>query len=266
MTASLFAAPYNYFTDENGAPLAGGKVYTYSAGTTTPKATYTDYTGVTPLSNPVVLDSAGRAEIWGTGSYKLEVTDSSGAPIYTTDNVSPSSSSGDMTKAVYDPASINEQLVGLTAVQNLTNKTINFGQSTLSHYDEDVWTPTIIAGTTPGTPTYSAQVGSYERIGRQVRASFKITLSGWTGSPAGSIQIGGLPFTSNNTANDVTVNAMAYSGITGLAASYYGMICLSDTNATTASVFSSTTNGVSPVTAAQLGTTPTLYGNIIYHV
>ena len=32
--------------------------------------------------------------------------------------------SGDMTKAVYDPASINEQLVGLIASQTLTNKTL----------------------------------------------------------------------------------------------------------------------------------------------
>lgn len=35
-----------------------------------------------------------------------------------------SGGSGDMTKAVYDPANIAEQLVGLTATQTLTNKTL----------------------------------------------------------------------------------------------------------------------------------------------
>ena len=35
------------------------------------------------------------------------------------------SSGGDMTKAVYDQANVNEQLVGLTANQSLTNKSIN---------------------------------------------------------------------------------------------------------------------------------------------
>tara|TARA_R110000764_G_scaffold72464_5_gene148657 strand:+ start:4080 stop:5786 length:1707 start_codon:yes stop_codon:yes gene_type:complete len=33
--------------------------------------------------------------------------------------------SGDMNKADYDPANINEQLVGTTAIQSLTNKTVN---------------------------------------------------------------------------------------------------------------------------------------------
>ena len=52
-----------YFT-ANGIPLVGGKVYTYSAGTTTPLATYTDAGGSTPNANPVVLDSRGEGSIW----------------------------------------------------------------------------------------------------------------------------------------------------------------------------------------------------------
>ena len=33
------------FFDNNGAPLTGGKLYTYAAGTTTPQATYTSISG-----------------------------------------------------------------------------------------------------------------------------------------------------------------------------------------------------------------------------
>ena len=56
------------FFDNNGNPLSGGKLYTYSAGTTTPQATYTSSSGAEFHTNPIVLDSAGRvpgsSEIW----------------------------------------------------------------------------------------------------------------------------------------------------------------------------------------------------------
>jgi hypothetical protein len=54
------------FFDNSGQVLTGGLIYTYLAGTTTPAVTYTSNTGVTPNSNPIVLDAAGRVpyEIW----------------------------------------------------------------------------------------------------------------------------------------------------------------------------------------------------------
>lgn len=58
------------FLDGNGSPLSGGSIYFYEPGTTTPKATYQDSGLTVPNSNPVILDSAGRATIWGNGSYR----------------------------------------------------------------------------------------------------------------------------------------------------------------------------------------------------
>jgi hypothetical protein len=52
------------FFDNNGIPLNGGQVSFFIAGTSTPKATYTDFTGTVPNSNPVILDSNGYADIW----------------------------------------------------------------------------------------------------------------------------------------------------------------------------------------------------------
>jgi|GEM_PF-6018317 len=85
--AVLMTPPYLQFLDENGDPLAGGKIQTYEAGTDTPKATYTDASGETEHENPVVLDSAGRAEIWLDGSYKFEIYDALDNLIRTVDNV-----------------------------------------------------------------------------------------------------------------------------------------------------------------------------------
>lgn len=74
--------------DSNGDPLAGGKLYTYEAGTTTPKTTYTDNSEGTANANPVILDSDGYANVWlGAGSYKFVLDDANDVNIYTVDNI-----------------------------------------------------------------------------------------------------------------------------------------------------------------------------------
>jgi len=76
------------FFAADGTPLVGGKLYTYAAGTTTPSATYTDSTGASANTNPIILDSRGEANVWLSGSlYKFELKDSVDALIWTVDNV-----------------------------------------------------------------------------------------------------------------------------------------------------------------------------------
>jgi hypothetical protein len=74
--------------DANGNPLAGGKLYSYAAGTTTPLATYTDATGGTPNTNPVELDANGEASVWlGSDAYKVVLQDATGAVLWTVDGI-----------------------------------------------------------------------------------------------------------------------------------------------------------------------------------
>jgi hypothetical protein len=61
--ATSFFDPLLRLFDEQGELLAGASVYTYEAGTTTPKASYQDLAGATPNTNPVVLDAGGSATI-----------------------------------------------------------------------------------------------------------------------------------------------------------------------------------------------------------
>ena len=64
--------PEIQYLDAAGKPLAGAKLCTYAAGTSTPLATYTDSTAGTPNTNPVVLNTAGRASVWvGPALYKF---------------------------------------------------------------------------------------------------------------------------------------------------------------------------------------------------
>lgn len=72
----------------NGQPLAGGKLYTYVSGTTTPQATYTNASLSTPNSNPVLLNARGEAQVWlGSGIYTLALHDASDVPIWSVDGV-----------------------------------------------------------------------------------------------------------------------------------------------------------------------------------
>jgi microcystin-dependent protein len=67
-----------YFTDNNGLPLSAGCVYFYIPGTLSPKATYQNSSQTVANTNPVQLDAAGRAIIYGTGTYRQIVKASGG--------------------------------------------------------------------------------------------------------------------------------------------------------------------------------------------
>lgn len=86
--AGLLPNPKFFLIDNNGDPAVGWKIYTYEAGTTTPKATYTDAAAGTSNTNPVVLDARGEADIWFDGTYNITVTDASDVTVYTADNYS----------------------------------------------------------------------------------------------------------------------------------------------------------------------------------
>lgn len=81
-TVSIIPPPETQFLDSNGAPLAGGSVSTFIPGTTTPSPTWQDSAGTIVNTNPIILDAAGRALIWGSGAYRFIVKDSLGNTIY----------------------------------------------------------------------------------------------------------------------------------------------------------------------------------------
>ena len=88
MSGTLSPVGKQYFTDDAGAPLSAGLVYTYSAGTVTPATTYSDVDLLVPNANPIVLDSAGRCTIYlAASNYKYMVYDSLSSLIWTQDNI-----------------------------------------------------------------------------------------------------------------------------------------------------------------------------------
>lgn len=87
-TLKLVYRPKFQAYNQGGFPLAGGKVYAYDAGTTTPRITYKDSDLTVPNTWPVVLNAQGQADIWpGEGPFKIVVTDADDVQLYTQDNM-----------------------------------------------------------------------------------------------------------------------------------------------------------------------------------
>lgn len=97
----LGIAPYikPYFPDDDGQPLAGGLLYTYETGTTTPKTAY-KYSGGTAHSNPIVLDSRGEipddAGLYLDSDipYRFRLERADATEVWTRDGVTPETDAG----------------------------------------------------------------------------------------------------------------------------------------------------------------------------
>lgn len=131
--------------DFNGQMLSGGKVYFYSAGTTSLKTIWTDAAESTEAANPVTLDAYGRAEVYADGTYKVRVTDSAGVVQMEVDNCEYKSSLSPASFTVTGPitaASLNVGtftanagiIASVTVSQAiLTNSTISLASITNSY-------------------------------------------------------------------------------------------------------------------------------------
>ena len=125
-TKTPLVSPHWIFNDNSGAACAGCSLYSYLAGTTTPTPTYTDSSGATQNTNPIILGTDGGASIWvGSPTIKLILQDTTGTTIWTADNIASSGGSN-----VCGPASTiqiaNSTVTGLTCDSLITiNKLIH---------------------------------------------------------------------------------------------------------------------------------------------
>jgi len=121
----LSPTPKQQIFGTDGKPLVGGKIYTYSAGTTTALATYTNFGGGTANTNPIILDSLGQASIWlaTTSSYKFSVYTSADVLLYTVDNITSPLDYGSLTTAFASPPPIGSTAPNTGAFTTLTATT-----------------------------------------------------------------------------------------------------------------------------------------------
>lgn len=89
MAGTIVNNPVVQFFDNNGNPLAGGKITTYLSNTTTPASTWQNE-GLSILNtNPIILNSRGEATIWLTPDiqYTFVLTDADNNLIQTVNDI-----------------------------------------------------------------------------------------------------------------------------------------------------------------------------------
>lgn len=92
MSKQFLGTRYQSFKND-GTVNASGKVYFYEPGTSTAKTTYSDSALTVANANPVILNSAGAADIWYDGNADVSVYDSSDVLIDSYSSINPASSS-----------------------------------------------------------------------------------------------------------------------------------------------------------------------------
>ena len=125
MTTYLTPSPKMQFFDANGNPLAGGKLYSYASGTSTPLVTYTDSTGLSANTNPIILDSRGEANVWlGGNNYTLTLKTATDVLIWSVDGVNGSFNSSNIS---YTPAGTGAVTTTVQAKLRQTVSVQDFG-------------------------------------------------------------------------------------------------------------------------------------------
>lgn len=101
-----FTFPRLQAFDSNGDPLAGGKLWFYTTGTTTPEDVFSNAALTTPATNPVVANSAGRfPDIYlSAATYKVVLTDEDDVVIWTADPVTRTPAASAFMQTVLDDA------------------------------------------------------------------------------------------------------------------------------------------------------------------
>lgn len=133
-------------------------------------------------------------------------------------------------------------------------------------YQQGTWVSSIIGSGGGGTFTLATAAGDYTKNGRVVTAMFRCVVSSITGTPSGSAQIGGLPFTAG------AYNSFGY-GVTGRVAgvtfpSGYTQlnIYVPAGNAYAALYTVGSNQPIGALSAAGISATAEISGQVIYHI
>ena len=213
LTAAGLSGPHN--------GTVGATTPSTGAFTSISASTTLAVTGITTLSDDLVVNNAGGVATFNStnsNGNKLILQDAgvtvgyvgaTGTGSFLADSgaiarVSTTTSGAEVTGTLKGTATIS---VG-SATPSASGAGITFpatqsassDANTLDDYEEGTWTPVMAFNNDTTGITYSTQVGTYEKIGRQVTLRCMVILSN-NGSNSGMAKLSGFPFTTASTLN-----------------------------------------------------------------
>jgi microcystin-dependent protein len=163
--ATLLPNGKQQFFDANGNPLAGGSVTFYIPGTSTLKTTWQNSAQTIANTNPINLDIAGSAIIYGAGCYREVVKDSASNTIF--DQPTCDTSSTNLIWAGTSSGSINSQSLTASNFSQADGQTISF----IAGLSNTGATTLVVNGGTPINVLRDTASGSFSLGGGEIVAT-----------------------------------------------------------------------------------------------
>lgn len=181
---SGYSVPRYQFLTSTGAPNAGGSIYVYQTGTTTPITVYSDGALVTPIANPITLDSNGEAVFYNNGAVNMRIDNytSSAGFVNTTDPVMPTGGSGILPGTNTVTNTMLAQANGYTWKGNATSALANVTDNATSQIPGTITNDSAAAGNIgeyiTSTVLVSAAIAISSGVSKDV-ASIALTAGDW---------------------------------------------------------------------------------------
>lgn len=204
-TATILPNGMTQYTDASGRPLANGKVYYYIPSTSTFKTTWQDADRSKSNTNPVQLDAAGRALIYGYGTYRQVVHNSLGVPQWDQLTASTGGSSGGGT-SVGDALAVGT-ILPYSGVSAPSGYAFAYGQAVSRSTYATLLTNITISTTSGGCVSASPNIGGFSST-EQVRVGAPIEASCLTPGATVKSIINGTTIEASSNANSTTTTTV----------------------------------------------------------
>jgi hypothetical protein len=205
--AALLPLPEIQACDAIGRPYAAGTLETYVPATSTPKPTWSDpAAGDGHLNtNPVVLDSAGRAILYGDGLYRLVLRDAAGNLVY--DQPSSTLVSAAMAPVIIAPTIA--EAVRLLGIQDMIDAAV------LVEHDRAMAAEAALSAATAAEA--AARAAADTALGARIDAETAARIAGDAALQAEinaiNATLGGLPSGGTTRGGSVTADALSFYSI-----------------------------------------------------